>query len=314
MRWMIAVAAVALSSCDSEGPAGECTANSGCPGGSICKEGACAELCASDTDCDTGTICVDSTCGAGTRQTPEIKDVDGDGPDLCTGAGGNHCVATTIEVTGANLSGASFELDAVGGGSIALTPVGKPSDTFVALAVPESLVAGDYVLHVVNGAGSADQVVEVLKGDSGEQGPQGPQGQPGPQGPAGALDETQVAAMNAAITAAKVPVGTILAWHKSATGTPALPDGWLECNGQTVFDAESPYYTGAVPDLNGGNRFMRGNSASGAEGGSATHTHSFQNTSTDMAPDASHYTDGSFTNPANHLPPYFDVVWIIRIK
>ena len=47
-----------------------------------------------------------------------------------------------------------------------------------------------------------------------------------------------------------VPVGTVMAWHKSLPGTPALPDGWAECNGQTISDGDSPYNGQAVPDLN----------------------------------------------------------------
>jgi hypothetical protein len=110
------------------------------------------------------------------------------------------------------------------------------------------------------------------------------------------------------------PIGSIIAWHKSLSGTPVLPAGWLECNGQRVSDPASPYNGVNLPNLNGDNRFLRGNTSSGATGGSTTHTHSFSQTSSDYAPDASHFTDGSLTNPANHLPPYFDIAWIIRIK
>ncbi|MBL8034580.1 MAG: hypothetical protein JNJ69_12825 [Leptospiraceae bacterium] len=49
------------------------------------------------------------------------------------------------------------------------------------------------------------------------------------------------------------PIGTILAWHKSLTGTPGLPASgeWVECNGQTLSDAQSPYNTQVIPNLNG---------------------------------------------------------------
>ncbi len=60
------------------------------------------------------------------------------------------------------------------------------------------------------------------------------------------------------------PIGSILAWHKSFANTPALPDGWAECNGQVVADPSSPYTGQALPDLNGGTRFLRGASSSGA--------------------------------------------------
>ena len=64
------------------------------------------------------------------------------------------------------------------------------------------------------------------------------------------------------------PVGSINAWHKSFTNTPALPAEWVECNGQTLSDAESPYNGQTIPDLNGSggataNRFLRGAATSG---------------------------------------------------
>lgn len=60
-----------------------------------------------------------------------------------------------------------------------------------------------------------------------------------------------------------VPIGSISAWHKSFTNTPALPDGWVECNGQVLSDADSVYNGQTIPDLNGDGRFLRGNSTSG---------------------------------------------------
>jgi len=66
-----------------------------------------------------------------------------------------------------------------------------------------------------------------------------------------------------AIAATLIPVGTILAWHKSLTGTPPLSSRFLECNGQVVSDIESPLDGQTLPDLNGQARFLRGSSASG---------------------------------------------------
>jgi len=48
----------------------------------------------------------------------------------------------------------------------------------------------------------------------------------------------------------KVPVGTILAWHRDIPGTPRLPEGWEECDGRTVRDADSPLDGQRLPDLN----------------------------------------------------------------
>lgn len=119
-----------------------------------------------------------------------------------------------------------------------------------------------------------------------------------------------------------VPLGTIMAWNKNATAAPlTLAPGWAVCDGSNVAvdvggpldpDGNGQY---ATPNLNGTTqRFLRGSTASGAVGGAETHVHSFGQTGADMAPDSSHFTDGSFTNPANHLPPYFEVVWIMRVR
>lgn len=111
-----------------------------------------------------------------------------------------------------------------------------------------------------------------------------------------------------------VPVGTIMAWAKSMTNTPSLPRGWVECNGQAIEDPQSPYVGQSVPDLNGateeGGRFLRGAAASGATGGSTTHTHPgyrSQKYGTQRSPVAAPI-------PAEHLPPFYSVVWIMRVK
>jgi hypothetical protein len=49
----------------------------------------------------------------------------------------------------------------------------------------------------------------------------------------------------------EVPIGSIIAWHKSLPGTPALPSNFVECNGQTLNDSESPYQGEVIPNLNG---------------------------------------------------------------
>ena len=49
-----------------------------------------------------------------------------------------------------------------------------------------------------------------------------------------------------------VPIGTVLPWVKNLAGVPALPVGWLECNGQVVADSQSPLDGETLPDLNGG--------------------------------------------------------------
>lgn len=54
--------------------------------------------------------------------------------------------------------------------------------------------------------------------------------------------------------------------------TPQLPDGWVECDGSVLSDSDSPYDGETIPDLNGGNRFLRGNSTSGGTGGASSTT------------------------------------------
>lgn len=76
-----------------------------------------------------------------------------------------------------------------------------------------------------------------------------------------------------------VPIGAIVAWHKNiAAALPPLPDNWVECNGGTISDAESPIDGEAIPDLNGDARFLRGGSTSGTEEAEDTlipnHSHS----------------------------------------
>ena len=60
-----------------------------------------------------------------------------------------------------------------------------------------------------------------------------------------------------------VPVGSVIAWHKSLPGTPALPDGWVECNGQVIADPQSVYNGQTAPDLNIRGLFIRGSTVSG---------------------------------------------------
>ncbi|MEQ1733065.1 MAG: hypothetical protein ABL940_05295 [Bacteroidia bacterium] len=111
-----------------------------------------------------------------------------------------------------------------------------------------------------------------------------------------------------------VPIGSIQAWAKSMPGTPALPVGWVECNGAVLSDVASPYNGQTIPNLNGTSRFLQGAATSGGTGGSATHSHTFTQTGADYAPDASHFTDGSIADPSSNLPPFFNVVWIMRVK
>ena len=109
---------------------------------------------------------------------------------------------------------------------------------------------------------------------------------------------------------ALVPIGIILPWAKTLTGVPALSDNFVECNGQVLSDAESPLDGQTIPDLNGDNRFLRGNSTSGGAGGATSHTH----TTDDASVTSGGASRVRSINPSDHLPPYYDVVWIMRVK
>ena len=111
------------------------------------------------------------------------------------------------------------------------------------------------------------------------------------------------------------PIGAIVAWAKSITGVPTLPDGWAECDGSTVSDSDSPINGETIPDLNassGTARFLRGATTSGGTGGSETHRHSIAGGS-----DANGGLDPGrvlFTGLESTLPSYYSVVWIMRYK
>lgn len=109
-----------------------------------------------------------------------------------------------------------------------------------------------------------------------------------------------------------IPVGCIAPYLKSYPNTPALPNWFVECNGQVLNDPLSPYNGATLPNLNGSGGgtqyFLRGNTTSGATGGAETHTHT--------AVVGNVYTPAvaNALNQANHLPPYYEVVWIMRIR
>ncbi|MDH3973366.1 MAG: hypothetical protein OEV42_03710 [Deltaproteobacteria bacterium] len=83
-----------------------------------------------------------------------------------------------------------------------------------------------------------------------------------------------------------VPIGSVTAWHKSFENTPVLPDGWVECNGQVLDDAASPYNGQTIPNLNLTNQsdslngytngaFLRGGETSGTVQTATSHVNVF---------------------------------------
>jgi len=120
-----------------------------------------------------------------------------------------------------------------------------------------------------------------------------------------------------------VPIGTVVAWAKSFTGTPALADGWAECNGQVYSDANSVYNGKTLPYLNGTTnatkRHLRGARVSGGTGGSSEgiHFHSLSASYSWAQPSSGSgvYAVTSIgSGYANSIAPYYEVVFVMRTR
>lgn len=133
------------------------------------------------------------------------------------------------------------------------------------------------------------------------------------------------------------PIGFVGDWDKTYANTPALPSGWVECNGQVLSDAASVYNGQTIPNHNGGNRFFRGNATSTGTGGAATvtltttelpaHTHTTASVNNNNGAGANNVvveaalgandtvaTSSSGSGAAfSILPPYYNMVKIMRV-
>jgi hypothetical protein len=117
--------------------------------------------------------------------------------------------------------------------------------------------------------------------------------------------------------------------------TPELPDNWVELNGQTISDSDSPYNGIALPNLHTAvedthGRFLRGVIEGGLTGqteGSAnlSHTHQvagnsnqaggvFGSVRTTSAASNHGFTGAQANGGSEARPVSFTVVWIMRIK
>lgn len=110
------------------------------------------------------------------------------------------------------------------------------------------------------------------------------------------------------------PVGAVLPWLKSLTNTPALPSQYVECNGQTIADAESVYNGVTIPDLNGESRFLMGSSTSGTTGGSNSINLTHSKNGSVHFEATSNLTAGYSNHSFDNRPNYYEVVFIMRIK
>lgn len=111
------------------------------------------------------------------------------------------------------------------------------------------------------------------------------------------------------------PIGSVFGYAKNLASLPALPGTWAECNGQVLNDSESPLDGATLPDLNVTQRFIRGSVSSGGTGGGETHSHTYNSSVTAAAgSDVSAAENGTGTTDANHLPPFYELVFVIRVK
>ena len=107
-------------------------------------------------------------------------------------------------------------------------------------------------------------------------------------------------------------MGGVGAWLKDLPGVPALPGDYAECNGQVLSDPASPLNGVTLPDLNGQERFLRGSATSGTLGGQDVFPTRFaDNANVGILFNAVTPDDAPGAAP---LPPYYSVVWVMRIK
>lgn len=152
-------------------------------------------------------------------------------------------------------------------------------------------------------------------------------------------------ALTASFVPSVVPIGGIISYLKSFTNTPTLSTAFVECNGQTINDSGSIYNGQATPNLNGSGsltkRFLRGSITSGTTGGLETgstfnavvtssytmHTLAFcsgiffypGDPGTQAAVGLLEWptggdVDGKVTVSVPTVPPYYEVVYVLRIK
>lgn len=94
----------------------------------------------------------------------------------------------------------------------------------------------------------------------------------------------------------------------------SLPTNFVECNGQTLSDADSIFNASVIPDLNGmagTKRFLRGSLQSSATGGTSPQTVTIGQTLCGSGTGAAVGDDRTY---AVTEPSYYEVVVILRVK
>ena len=140
-----------------------------------------------------------------------------------------------------------------------------------------------------NGADGSD-------GADGAQGPAGPTGPIGPAGPTGPAGED-------GSDGESLPTGTIVLWGGSIA---SIPTGWTLCDGSAgAPDLQDLFVVGA------GGTFAVDDS-----GGSIEHVHTYTVHGGGMFGGSSGGAAGTGTydtDPANHLPPYYALAYIMKL-
>jgi len=116
-----------------------------------------------------------------------------------------------------------------------------------------------------------------------------------------------------ALSLSELPIKTILSWAKTLDSS-LIPDGWVECNGQVLSDADSPLNGLTMPNLNVTKRFLRGSSTSGTTGGSDTHRHAITSGDGDVGGTQDNDVVPAYTEYESSLPAYYEVVFIIKVR
>lgn len=94
-----------------------------------------------------------------------------------------------------------------------------------------------------------------------------------------------------------------------------LPPGWLECNGQVIDDQDSIFDGETLPELLTAERFLKGDTTSGQVGGALSKTTSIPSATAQIGAGAPNGADRNHSHTITDIrPPYFVVVWIMRIK
>jgi hypothetical protein len=113
-----------------------------------------------------------------------------------------------------------------------------------------------------------------------------------------------------------VPIGGIVAWCKTfvaETSASVLIPNFQECDGAEITDSDSPMHGMNIPNLV--SVFLLGNVVSGATGGASLSSTNLPLRNADAASDGSgggYKINGQGT--VSTIPPYYTVVWVMRIK